>query len=188
MGSPTSVSSHVIDGSDRIQRVNSTWLRFAAANGAPHLTREAVLGRPLWEFVADEETTALYRYVLQTVRAARVRPRFPFRCDAPSLLRWMEMEVVPLRGDRVAFCCRVLRELERAPISLLDPTRDRSAEILLVCSLCRRLKMGLGWQEVDVALGRLRLFEAAALPRLVHSVCPDCHRRVLGEIGRLGVS
>ena len=45
-----------IDPEDKIIRVNEDWLAFARENEAPHLTPDAVINRPLWDFVSGGET------------------------------------------------------------------------------------------------------------------------------------
>ena len=44
-----------VDRDDNIAWVNSWWLAFARENGATYLTESYVVGRCLWDFIADEE-------------------------------------------------------------------------------------------------------------------------------------
>lgn len=57
-----------IDDYDQIVCVSTNWLDYARANGAPGLTLEAVLKRPISEFVTDNETSAFYRLLLERIR------------------------------------------------------------------------------------------------------------------------
>src|SRR5450631_2450126 len=85
--------SYQIDGHDDIISVNSAWKAFARSNGAPHLA-EQVVGRSLWEFVSDGTTRQVYRDLLVRVRGGRT-VTFSYRCDSPSLRRYMRMTMTP---------------------------------------------------------------------------------------------
>lgn len=177
---PTSV--HCVDEDDLIVSVDEPWLAFAHRNDVPELTRDSVVGRPLWDFVEGETTQDLYRTVLEAVRSRGTSVRFPFRCDAPDRLRWMEMVIDSLPEGGVAFRSVLHGEASRNSVILLDLRADRSDDVVLLCSLCKKVQCGEEWLETSEALEALRLFEAVRLPRLVHTVCPACHGTVLREI------
>ncbi|HEX6133089.1 MAG TPA: hypothetical protein VFZ24_03835, partial [Longimicrobiales bacterium] len=63
--------SHVvyrIDGDDRLAGVNAAWTEFAEANGGDALRPARVIGRVLWDFLADSTTVHLYRVMCARVR------------------------------------------------------------------------------------------------------------------------
>ena len=45
-----------IDIDDRLAELNDGWLAFAQANGGDALHPSKILGRSLWEFIADAES------------------------------------------------------------------------------------------------------------------------------------
>ena len=70
-----------LDPHDAIEWVSEDWLAFARENGAAELEPNSVLGKKLWEFIADERTRQLYRDVFTMVRATDQPKVVPFRCD-----------------------------------------------------------------------------------------------------------
>lgn len=48
-----------------------------------------------------------------------------------------------------------------------------------ICSWCNRLKTGSDrWQEIEIGMERMPLFEKDLYPTLSHGICPDCYRTV----------
>lgn len=162
-----------IDGQDRLAHVGHRWQEFATDNGAPHLTSDRVLGRPLWDFITDKPTAYLYRELVAQVRAGR-SVRFPFRCDGPAVRRRMEMAMAPTATGGVEFRSRILAEEPRHPQPLLGGPPDRSGGIVHVCGWCKKVRCDDEWEEVEVALDRLRLFDQPDLPLVSHGICPAC--------------
>lgn len=183
-GSSKGLYIYRLDPLDRIVHVNRAWLSFAARNESEALTPEAVLNRPLWDFIADGETRQVYRMILTRVRSSGKEVRIPFRCDSPGLRRFMEMEIAPLAEGAVEFRCKLLRAERRLPVALLDPAVDRSSEFLQICGWCKRINLDGEWVETEEAVKRLDLFGAEKLPRLTHGICPDCHAIAMREIER----
>ena len=62
-----------VDARDRLVFVDPLWLAFARENGAADLTEQRVIGRSLWDFVADAETIRLYRELHARVRGCGAR-------------------------------------------------------------------------------------------------------------------
>lgn len=187
------VTSYRIDGTDHVVSVDDAWLAFAAENDAPELTREHVVGRPLWDFVQGSEVRRLLRLVLSRVRRNDVPLLLPFRCDSPDRRRFMRMALTPLPGDELRVDSILERQDRQPPIRLLDRRAPRSAQAPVLCSLCRRVELpgqdrdrDHDWVEVEDAVVRLELFGAGPLPRLAHGVCPGCRglvRVALAEHG-----
>jgi len=173
-----------IDGTDRIVAVGESWLRFAAANGAPSLTREAVVGQSLWDFVAGRETREIWTALLGRVRAGRRIARLPFRCDGPAVRRFLTVEVSARDDGAVEIATRLLREEVRPPVQLLDPEAERSSEILRLCSWCKRVETPeQGWLETEAAIEVLDLFGRRQVPKVSHGMCLDCEGRTLEDLG-----
>jgi hypothetical protein len=163
-----------IDADDRIRMLGGRWLRFARENDAPELTPEAVIGRPLWEFIAGAETHALYREVLRRVREEDVRLVLPFRCDSPSFQRWMRLVMTPRGGGAVRFDGLMVRKLERLHLGILDPHAPRRPQDLPMCSCCKRVHLDFDWLEPEAAIARLHVLGAEPYPRLKQVICLSC--------------
>ncbi len=168
-----------IDAGDIITAVNDAWDEFALENEAPHLTRQGVIGRALWDFIAGAETQHLYRILFQRVRESRQPIVIPFRCDAPDRRRHMEMHLMPEEDGGITFTNRVLRLEKRPVVRLLERSAPRSSDFVTMCGWCKKLRLPDGrWAEVEEAIRSLGLFDAYPVPQISHGICPDCYDRV----------
>jgi hypothetical protein len=164
-----------VDGSDVLVWVDAWWLAFARENGAPELTEEFVLGRNLWEFVADCSTQKLYQRIHVRVRSTRKPVVLPFRCDSPTVRRHMRLTILGEDADHLLYEGMLTRVETRSPLAVLDPACPRADALLTMCSFCKRaLSEPSGWLEVEDAAARLGLFEQPKAPRLSYTVCEDC--------------
>ena len=139
-----------IDTGDEITFVDDEWLRFAQENEAGELTRERVVGTSVHEFIADEETSAIYHFLLDKVRTDGAPVQVPFRCDSPDCRRHMSMGMAPLAGGQVEIRSRLNRLEPRDPVSLLDAREDRSDELVRMCGWCKKIELDAqAWGEVE---------------------------------------
>lgn len=172
--------SYQIDGDDAIRCVGASWNAFATANGAPQMD-DRVVGCSVWTFVSDETTRQVYRALIARVRAGQTAT-FSYRCDAPSLRRFMQMTMTSSAGHGVAFDSVTIRTETRVPLGFgmeSQPCRDR---MLRVCGWCKRMDVGGDWEEIDVAVECVGLFAGSPTPTLTHAMCPPCFARVMAEV------
>jgi hypothetical protein len=172
-----------VDAQDRIQFVDANWLAFAVENGTNSLTQEAVTGSSLWTHISDVSTRHLYRTIMNRVRSTGRPMTLPFRCDLPERRRYMALGI--LRGAEMAleFRSYLLREESTQRVSLLDAGLPHTTDLLRMCSWCKKVDVKDGsWQEPDIAVRLLRLFEASKLPLITHVSCPVCEETVLALV------
>jgi len=170
--------AYQVDENDTLTAVDESWLRFARENEASHLTRELVVGRPIWQFVTGAETRHLYGSLFERARSTGSVRRIPFRCDSPERRRFMELDIVAAASGALELQSRIVREEARAAVALLRPTAERSKATVDVCSWCKRIHAdGARWLEVEEAIDQLDLF-GATLPELNHKTCPECAKHV----------
>lgn len=170
--------SYAIDGRDALVSVSDPWIRFAAENEAPGLTRDFVVGRPIWDFVEGEETRELYRRLFSLVRQKATPRVVPFRCDSPSVRRFMELQLVPVARSGIELTGVLLRETARVYCAVLDRALPRADYCFPFCSVCNRIfAFGL-WLEADEAVERLGAFDTSRAPALEHGVCDACRRQL----------
>lgn len=167
-------STYTIDGAALIQSVDEAWLQFARENGAPELTREAVIGKSLWDFMSSSDTQNFYRAVFHRVRSKQIEVTLPFRCDSPELLRFMELHLRPGSDDSITLCGRLLRQEERDYVPLINSFLSGEDQKFTMCSLCKRVNAFGDWMEPEEAVKRFHIFETAHEPQLAHSVCNQC--------------
>lgn len=164
-----------VDARDTLDSVNEDWLRFARDNGAPELTRERVLGRPLWDFIEGPETRELYAGLFEAVRRRGETFEIPFRCDSPDRFRFMQLALAPGREGGIVCRGLLVREQPRPFYSILDRAFPRAPDTLRLCSLCKRVLVhGSRWTELADAVRELGLFARDAAPDLEHGVCDRC--------------
>ena len=166
---------YAVNVHDVITSVSQTWLAFARENGAPELTDHAVIGHSLWDFIDGSQTIQLYKAVLQRVRTSTPRIVLPFRCDSPTLRRYMRLEITCLPQGSIQFEGILERVEPTAYFKMFDTHVPRSRDLLTLCSCCKRaLVEPCGWLEIEDAVVRLHLFEQKTSPQLRHTVCPNC--------------
>lgn len=172
-----------VDQHDRVVYCDAAWLRFAEANEAPELDAPAVLGRPLWDFIATAESQTLYQLLVAKVRAEHRPVTVSFRCDAPTCRRTMQLRIAPLANDHLAFTSTLVEEEPRPYVALLDPAVPRSEAYLKLCSWCKQvLVAGKGWLEVEDAAEVLQLFHQPRLPQISHAICELCYAGVMAVL------
>jgi hypothetical protein len=158
-----------LDAADTIVDVDDAWLEFAKANDAPELTRQAVVGRPLRDFLTGTEMVELTALLLAEARGQGTARSIPFRCDSPDLRRFETMTLRAEPTGRVDIEYRLDATEPRAHAALLDRHAPRSQELAYVCSWCKRVRQPGGWREVDGALA-----ENGPVPNVSHGICEDC--------------
>lgn len=172
--------SYRVDAADTLVWVDSLWLAFGRENGATELTEKTVLGESLWNFVEGEETRRLYREIHARVRSEISTIVLPFRCDSPSLQRHLRMTITREDAGRLRYENRLIRVMPQRHLGILDSQRPRSDSLLTLCSCCKRgLLESVGWLDLEDLCARLLLFEASKVPRLRHTICPDCSQAML---------
>jgi hypothetical protein len=172
-----------IDSEDRLAELNDGWLAFAQANQGQALHSSNILGRSLWDFVADAETRHLYQVMVQRLREAGPPVRFRFRCDAPDRRRLLAMEITGDKTGGIQFSVTPVLEEPRVSISLLDPSHARGEHFLTMCSWCKRTRLPTGrWVEIEEAVEELGLFEDSPLPGVSHGICSTCNEAVVGAL------
>ena len=169
---------YVVDRSDRIESVSEAWLRFAEVNGAPELTREAVIGNSLWAFVRSSDTQSFYRALFHRVRFKKIEVNLPFRCDSPDLLRFMVLHVRLGSKGRLKLSGRLLREAKRAHVPRINEFLGDSEQRFVMCSICKRVNAFGAWVEPEVAAQRFHVFETIHEAEIQHGVCDQCRALV----------
>lgn len=158
-----------------VASVSDAWLEFARENRAPELTREYVVGRSLWSFVAGRETRLLYEDLFHEVRTRDASIELPFRCDTPDRFRFMRLILRAGPEDLVDCEGILVREQERPYFSILDRAFPRTQAQISMCSLCKRVHtFDLQWLELEDAIRKLDLFDSSQLPEIRYTVCEDC--------------
>lgn len=174
------VYAYEIDSRDRIVAVDEEWLRFAEQNEASEMTRSAVVGKSLYDFIAGDELIDAYRNIFRAIRTRRLSEplRIPFRCDSHDRKRVMELLIKPSGNEDLMLCGVMHQETLRRSVPVMDyrVPRDRK-NVLPICARCRKIHPDEGlWQEVEEAFADPYSVPPAGLPMLLEQLCPDCTR------------
>lgn len=172
-----------VDAGNYITFVSDDWLEFACENDSPQLNREAVVGRPLWDFIEGIDTRQLYRELMERVRANAQSASLRFRCDAPGKCRHLRLAISALPDGALRFTSVIEDESDRPELRLLDPRFPRSEEIIVICSVCKCLRTGEEtWTALETAVDELGLMETETQPQLSHGLCPACRDAALADL------
>lgn len=175
-----------LDSHDHITFVGENWLRFALDNEAGSLTPAVVLGQPVQKFIADLETKEVYRMVFSRVRQTGAALTFPFRCDSPTVRRFMNMEITPLDEGGLQFRTQLVRVEPRVEVPWLRQFTTWMDEMVVMCSWCKRVQLTVGvWVEIEEAIKSLDLFLADKFPQISHGICRDCRLGLERELGAI---
>jgi len=172
-----------IDQDDRIIYLSDEWQPFADKNKASHLTSEVILNNRFNDFVTDTKSKHIYTMLIDRSRNHQEELKFPFRCDAPDRRRFMSMTLTPLDDGVIVFKSCIVKEVTRDPVSLLDVSTERSDEMILICSWCKKIKAeDDDWLEVESAIEKMSLFNKEILPELSHGMCEVCFDKLSKDI------
>lgn len=172
-----------LDTADRITAVNSAWDDFARANGWP-APSDAIIGRPLWDFISGAEVISLWRTLFEVVRGGRSSCRIPFRCDSPELRRDMSLEIVP-SSDYMLECRATTLQTQphlRTPLAPSYASDLSPHEFVRLCSWCKKMHVADDWIDLAAGIHELQLFEIYQMPVLSHGICPGCRDNMLANL------
>ncbi len=165
-----------IDRDYLIVSVAGNWNTFAVENEGPELAGDTVIGRRLWEFIADPSTREIYRQLVD--RAFEGRPvEFDIRCDAPDTRRCAQVSISRSDDGNVEFEIMTIKVEPRTTQELLRRGNSSPTGLITSCSWCNRIKTARDeWKEIEDAINKLHFFELECIPTLTHGTCPDCSK------------
>ena len=181
------IYSHTVDTKGIIISVSENWQSFAEENfGSNTCLPENIIGTPLLDHIRDVETKHLYEIIIQKVREFRRKATFSFRCDSPNERRFLKLSVIPMESGFIEFKSEIVNTESRESVDLLKPDIERSAEFIRICSMCKKIAISeIEWEEVELAVERLKLFEKTKLPRFTHGICHSCYHIAMKELNKL---
>jgi hypothetical protein len=174
-----------VDERDCITFVSPGWLRFTDEN-ASQLTEAAVIGQPLWRYIAGDDCRQIYRNLFLQIRQHGDTASFPFRCDSPTLRRFMEMKIRPLPRGHLQFEVQRVKDDPQPYCPLIDPKTNRSEQWVTICAWCKQVKLPSGeWIDLVESARALGLFANDDVPNITHGMCLVCSEVFAAEILRL---
>jgi hypothetical protein len=170
--------SYWIDESDIIRKVDDYWDLTLEDPTAQRVKSQAIIGKPLFDFICDDITRMYVRTLLQSVRLLSRSLRRPYRCDSPNEKRYMEM-IITLEDNGLISVTHELLRTEPIFIPVAFHTIEKPKKKLLDnynihCSLCNRLRLqnSGNWQEIDTIEPEIKALN------VVYGVCDDCMKQL----------
>jgi hypothetical protein len=174
-----SMFEYELDATDRIRDVSDRWLDFARENDAAHLTREAVVGHSVWDFIADDRTRHLYAQLFERARDYGQVLCVPFRCDSPDFRRFMELDIVSRADGGLVIESRLLCEEPREPVWV----RRSAGPVIQMCGWCKKVRTDDDtWVEIEEAANPETLATRPGLD-ISHVTCPACYSQARAQLG-----
>lgn len=163
-----------LDRDDRIVKVGGAWDRFALDNDGPAARADAVVGRPIWDFVVGDASRMWLESLLGYARLHDATITRRYRCDSPDVRRYLSMTVVR-EGRHHLRVEHLVESVEpRERIVGIAAASNRAAGTRLRCSICGRIKGDDAWREPEDAA----LADRPDAPRseftVIYSVCAEC--------------
>ena len=172
--------TYQVDSDNIIVHLSGLWDQFAIENGGVGLLGNAVIGKHLFEFIANVQTRHIYQLLFDRCKEQNLILEFPFRCDSPETRRFMSMRIEKLSDGGFSFRSSLMREEIRDAVLLLAHETTRSDETIISCGWCNKIMIEDGsWMEVEEGIAKLDIFGHTVLPRLSHSVCESCYMRAM---------
>lgn len=140
-------------------------------------TAAQLLGWRLWDCFADDDTSRLYRVLVQRVRSGAMTT-FAYRCDLPDQQRTYRMRLTMPLALQVEFTSWLEYTSPSTPVALFDAKAPRDpARRVHLCSICQKVEMATGqWVPAELAAATGELLPENGYPQLRHGVCQQCQR------------
>ena len=169
----SSHNAYWLDEDEKIIKVHAKWDAFAQENDGALALAKKVLGKPIWTFVVEDNTRLWLRALLNLAKLCDKVVERAYRCDSPTLKRYMTMIIEPLGEGKL----KVIHRLERTePIEPAIPfcySSDSRLLRLTRCSVCNRIAVNNKWYDVASKEVRAKMEENKPL-MISYSVCGDC--------------
>ena len=170
---------YTIDRADIVTDISGDWRQFADANDAEDLSVDTVLDHSIYDAISGQRVKYVYNLLFTRARDGNMDLTFPFRCDSPTMQRFLRMTISPLSQSSLQLVSEVVGEKSREPVMLLDKQAEHSGGYLSVCSWCKKVKLAADeWKDIEDALEQKKLFNSEPFPQLSHGICTECDAKM----------
>lgn len=173
-----------VDAEDRIISIEGAWSAFARENGGQALLDNPPLGRSLWDFIQGTSTRNIYHIIMKHVRKSGRAAQFPFRCDSPHTLRYMEMRVSLGEEGSLWFQTSIAKEVPAHTAKTPAETSGERDYFVHMCAWCDRVQVGSEWVPLETAIWSLALLDAPKAPPITHDICLTCYNQLQQNIAK----
>ena len=180
------IYSQRIDENDIVVAVSENWQSLAEENsGLGTCFSKNVVGASLWAHIREPEKRHLCSLILQKVREHHRQRTFSFRCDSPKKRSLLILNVIPHENGFVDFKSQIVKTELGEPVELLRVDRERAKDLIKICSMCKKIAISeTEWEEIDIAVQEMKLFEWEVLPRITHGLCQPCFDIIMAKLDK----
>jgi hypothetical protein len=171
-----------IDDANRIVSVCEDWDEKTDTLDVPAPHASDLVGTSILDHITGIENKQMFVLLFSQCRAVRETMFVQFRCDAPEVRRWMELELRPRDHGHIEVVSRMVDSATRPYVALLDCFTKRSGNVVKICSWCKSVQVGEVWTEVENAVNLLGLFHADEQPHLQQGMCEKCAKDILAQL------
>ncbi|QUD89790.1 sensor histidine kinase [Phenylobacterium montanum] len=169
------------------------WTNFGRDLGSAPPKTEMVVGRLLFDMIADPEAKSAFRAVHRRVATLATRAlTYEYRCDAPDLERLMKMSVSALTCQErllgVLYQSTLLSAKERVPLAFLssreaarEEERVANLPIVTTCQFCANVTTK-AWRGEWVKPTDYYRRGGSDAVRISQGICPECARARLAPL------
>lgn len=162
-----------LDADFRFTSCNAAWDRFAIANGAPELCAPALLGRQIFDYIAEPDRTYYVRVYKLLLSNGQPWEQL-YECCSPGAYRLFVMRVLPLvrqAGLMVINSLQTEHVHNRVPCASIEEHYRGVDDLIVMCSGCRRTRRNSAretiWDWVPEFVERMP-------GKVTHVFCPFC--------------
>ncbi len=165
----------LVDQDGIILAVNTAWLEFGRANGAPDPGTAVGFSYRDWLDDPDPDAARAAAGVFSVIDGSAAEFSFTYPCHSPTEQRWFRFLTVPTTAERDAHLVVAVHlplgpETDRHLHEFAHDALDRPHPELVLCAWCRERS-----QTANGAWGPIAL-DLGVAASISHGICPDCLR------------
>lgn len=168
-----------VDHENNIICLSANWDDRVLKQQTPELLSQEIMGKPLASFFLDQLTIMFVTSMLDSARLKQMSIKKPYRCDTPSLKRYMMMKVTPFDNDSVRVSHYLLKSIPWKYVTHFRASREHQPVIaqpeqkVVRCSLCNNVKHENDWITQDAFLTQNPKWIDQEIPT-IYSLCERC--------------
>ena len=166
--------SYKIDKQNVIVEIFDDWVNAAKIGKADYLIdTQNVLGTKIFSYVMGDSTRMYYDVIFQKCRLLNKTHFIDYRCDSPTHMRYMQMQIVPQQFKSLYLYNFLLKEEPfQKKISITDSSNSNGG-LISRCSICNSLKFHINGDWIPPESIDSKEEEDFLV---IHTVCPRCKK------------
>lgn len=160
---------YLLNPENLIIEINQEWDMFASENEGLNISKDDVVGRSILDFVSGKTTKQYWAEMFDRVRLAKAPVDLDYRCDSPSVMRWMGMKLQSLNNGDLRISNETYAIKNRPHPIHFELATQRGKDTFIRCSVCNKLKHKGAWIEPDDLAAKHQISKFI----VTYGVCPN---------------